>query len=313
LNNLAPICLPTYSRLNHLKLTISALSKNNLAKNSELYIFSDAAKCGDENKIERLRKYLDNVDGFLRINIIKRKTNGYLKNIFGGIDYLMDKFGKIIFLEDDIVTAPSFLDFMNHALNFYKNNKDILSVTGYSPPIKAKLFCDSDVFFLPRFNAWGFGMWIDRYKIIDYFDKIGLNKVLSNRKLRSYILRYIGEDALIMLQQEAEGEIDALDVRAIYQQIFTKKLTVYPKSSLVQNIGHDGSGMHCINTKKYNTELWMKSSFILSSKAIINEEIVEAHRNFRKIDRKLYLVYLAKRYHIYKLLRSLKSALKISI
>ena len=186
MSDLAPICLPTYSRLHHLRLTISALAKNNLASKSELYIFSDAAKEGDEEKIEALRKYIDSIDGFHRVHIIKRETNDYLKNIFGGIEYLLDKFGKIIFLEDDIVTAPAFLDFINSALTFYSDNQNILSITGYSPPIKASLYCDGDVFFLPRFNAWGFGIWKDRYESIKYFDQTDLNNVLSIRKLRKF-------------------------------------------------------------------------------------------------------------------------------
>ena len=110
-----------------------------------------------------------------------------------------------------------------------------------------------------------------------------------------------------MLQYESENVIDALDVKAIFQQILTRRLTVYPRISLTRNIGHDGSGLHCTITDKYDTKLWHKNTFIFPNKIMINPDICKSHRKFRKLNTKNYLVYLAKRHRIYTLLRSVKS------
>ena len=133
---LAPIGISTYCRLNHLKQTIIALQRNTLAKESELYIFSDAQKQGDEERVAKVREYIYTIDGFKKIHIVERKTNGRVANNRGGMKHLLEKYGKMIWLEEDIVTTSGFLQFVNEALEFYKDDERIISITGYSPPIK---------------------------------------------------------------------------------------------------------------------------------------------------------------------------------
>ena len=307
---LAPIGLSAYARLDHLKQNIAALKNNYAAAKSHLYIFSDGPKDGDHEKVSSVRNYLRKIDGFKKIELVERKQNSRIMNNRNGIKDLLDRYGKIIFLEEDIVTAPGFLDFMNNALNVYANDERIFSITGYTPPINATKFSNEDVFFLPRFNAWGFGIWKDRFQSIRYFDRNELRNIFKKIAMRKYISEYVGEDVLLMLQYESENVIDALDVKAIFQQILTRRLTVYPRISLTRNIGHDGSGLHCDITDKYDTPLWEKTTFEFTKNISINHDISEAHRNFRMIDHKKYLVYLAKRYRVYTILRNVKSVLK---
>ena len=307
---LAPIGLSVYARLEHLKHNIAALRRNNGAANSHLYIFSDGPKNDDFEKVSAVRNYLRQIDGFKKIELIERKQNDRVKNNRNGIDYLLNQYGKLIFLEEDIVTAPGFLDYMNNALNFYAGEKNIFSVTGYTPPINASYYCQDDVFFLPRFNAWGFGIWKDRYEKIRYIEPNDIRQLLKKHILRKYIKQYLGEDAFLMLQYDSEKIIDALDVKAIYQQILSKTLTVYPRLSLTRNIGHDGSGLHCVATGKYETTLWEKTSFVFPTQFTINSKIAHTHRKFRKLSKTNYMIYLAKRYHLYSLLRSTKSVFK---
>ncbi len=123
IEKLAPIGICTYSRINHLKQTVKALQKNILAKESTLYIFLDAPKKGDEQKVSIVRKFVYSINGFKKIHVIERKENNIIANIHGGIKKLLNEYGKMIFMEDDIVTAPYFLKFINDGLNFFKNNK----------------------------------------------------------------------------------------------------------------------------------------------------------------------------------------------
>ena len=123
--SLAPIGLSTYSRLLHLKKTIEALKANTLAKESDLHIFSDGAKQGDEERVEAVRKYIDTIDGFKNVQVIIRTKNSRVRNNRDGISELLEKFGKCIYLEEDIVTAPGFLKFMNESLNVYEKKDKI--------------------------------------------------------------------------------------------------------------------------------------------------------------------------------------------
>ena len=116
---LAPVGLSVYSRLDHVKQTIQALIRNKMASETMLYIFSDAPQPGDELKVEMVRKFLKTIEGFKKIAIIERTKNSRVKNNRSGIRMLLNEYGRMIFLEEDIVTAPTFLEFMNQALNFY--------------------------------------------------------------------------------------------------------------------------------------------------------------------------------------------------
>jgi len=279
---LAPIGIGTYSRLSHLKKTIESLKRNTLAKESELYIFSDAPQKGDEAIVRNLRKYIHTVSGFRNVYIVERKVNGRVENNRGGQKQLLKEYGKCIFMEDDIVTAPGYLQFMNDGLNYYKDNKSVFSIVGYAPPFDIKDSYDKDYFSLQRFCGWGTGMWADRYHEVEV--KINMKKyttLLNDKSLRNKFSEY-GWDMFSMLNQEVNGDIDALDVKIMFHQFWTKQLTIYPKQSLVQNIGHDGSGVHCgITDKFHNKELWKKNMFTFKDDIKPEPNIVRQNYLFR--------------------------------
>lgn len=292
---LAPIGLSTYSRLAHIKQTVDALRKNALAADSELCIFSDGPRIGDEEKVWQVREYLKTIDGFKKINIVEREENNRTYNNRQGMRTLLDKYGKLIWLEEDIVTAPGFLRFMNQALDTYESNLKIFSIAGYCPPIKIPRDYPHDVFLLPRFNAWGFGIWKDR------FDKIEmtLNKrdvyKLFLRPLDLYAFSRGGLDMLPMILSEANGKLDALDVKCFFQQFYQHTLTVYPTMSLVQNVGFDGSGMHCASTSRFDVDVWIKSKeqFVMPDDLIVNPYLLKLNYAFMSGDfqKRLRILY----------------------
>jgi hypothetical protein len=281
-NNRAPIGLSTYSRLPHLQRTIAALQNNDLAKESELFVFSDAPKAGDEDKVEAVRRYLQSVGGFKTVNILERTENNRVANNRGGIRMLLDQYGKMIFLEEDVVTAPGFLTFMNQALDQYQGNQRIFSISGYCPPIAIPKDYDGDAFLLRRFNAWGFGIWQDRFERIRYISPDEYEAFAADRARVAQFVNGGGEDMPRMLKVDAYGDIDALDVKAMYAQFQTDQYTVYPTRSLSLNIGMDGTGMHCGHTDKFSVALSDKSAFFLPEALVADQRIVKANSKFRR-------------------------------
>jgi tetratricopeptide (TPR) repeat protein len=280
--SLAPIGLSTYSRLLHLKQTIEALKANTLAKESDLYIFSDAAKPGDEEKVNAVRKYIDTINGFKNIHVIKRTENSRVRNSRNGIAGLLEKHGRCIFLEEDIVTAQGFLRFMNKSLNVYEKEKQIFSITGYSPPINIPADYIPDIFTLRRACGWGIGIWHDRFKKISYLDKAEVLDRFSVNKEVEELSKY-GDDLLNMILLDAAGKMDALDVKIFYHQFLNEKYTIYPRKSLVRNIGLDGSGVHCSQTNKFDVDLWDKLDFEISGNVKLDNRIVKSNYIFRQI------------------------------
>jgi len=271
--NLAPIALSTYSRINHLKQVIKALQKNTLAKESELYIFSDAPKLGDEEIVAKVRTYIHTINGFKEVHVIERVTNGRVANNRGGMKQLLDEYGKCIFMEDDIVTAPGYLTFINDALEFYKHEKKILSIAGFTPinhDIK------NDFYIFQRFVGWGFGIWKDRFDLIDYLPSY--NNILKNKELYTSLIN-MGDDMIRMIKDESNRNIDALDIKACYLSAKNNLYNVIPSKTLVKNIGLDGSGVHCgISTQYEHLDLNMKINFNFSKNIEPNENILK--KNF---------------------------------
>jgi hypothetical protein len=278
LKDLAPVGVSTYSRLNHLKRTIEALQKNTLATESEIYIFSDAPKKGDEEIVAKVREYIKTIKGFKEVYIFERITNSRIRNNRGGICELLNKYGRMIFLEDDIVTAPGFLQFMNDALSFYKNYSTILSVSGHTPNLSYfnNSFCN--LYLSNRFHGWGVGFWYDKYNLIK--DLPSWSEIKCDRQtIRN--LKKMGSDMLSMVQNEADRRTDALDIKACYLCARYNFFNVLPTKTLVKNIGMDNSGVHCGNFDPYfNDILNDKKSFNMIKDLQIDHDALIEYKKF---------------------------------
>jgi GT2 family glycosyltransferase len=138
---LSPIALFTYNRPDHTRKTVEALQQNKLSGQSDLFIFSDGPKDGvSENQVNEVRNYLKTIRHFKSINIIERESNiGLSSNIMEGVHQIVSSYGKIIVLEDDLLTSPYFLDFMNDSLNLYEEDNKVISIHGYIYPVLEKL------------------------------------------------------------------------------------------------------------------------------------------------------------------------------
>ena len=170
MQELAPIVLFVYNRPWHTKKTIEALKNNELAGESDLFIFADNS-IDEKNKksVDAVRTYVKNIDGFKDVNIIERESNfGLANNVISGVTEVLNRDNKIIVLEDDIVCAGTYLRYMNKLLSYYQYNKKIHSVTGYTYPIEIPVDYNYDVYFSPRASSWGWGTWKDRGETVDW-------------------------------------------------------------------------------------------------------------------------------------------------
>jgi GT2 family glycosyltransferase len=166
----SPICLFTYNRLDLTKRTVEELQKNYLAPESNLIIFSDGPKTPESSKqVMDLRKYLKTIEGFLSVEIYESPRNkGLADSIISGVSSVVEKYGKAIVLEDDLLTTPNFLSYMNQAMEYYENSKEIISICGYGLKIKKPYYYKEDVYLYGRSFSWGWATWVDRWETIDW-------------------------------------------------------------------------------------------------------------------------------------------------
>ncbi len=298
---LAPIGVSTYNRLNHLKKTIEALQKNTLAEQSELYIFSDAPKKGDEEIVASIREYIHTVTGFKEVYIVEREINGIIANHTEGFEQLLNKYGKIIFLEDDNITSPYFLEYMNSALHFYKYDDRISSISGYCVPIEIPVDYKYDVFILHRFFPWGCGLWKDSYeKYFKEIDKLSFKKYFLDKNFINQIVNDSGTESLWGIESDALGKINAGDAKMIFWQNVYKVYTLYPRESLVENIGQDGSGVHMGISDKWDVKIGKKEKFEFVKNIEPDKGIRKLHRKFYSISKRSKLINILQRYGLHK-------------
>lgn len=251
--NYAPITLFVYNRLDHTRRTINALKRNKLAQESELVIFSDAPKSeAQAENVREVRQYIRQIDGFKSVVIVEREINlGLAKSIIDGVTKMVDQYGRVIVLEDDMVTSPYFLTYMNEALEKYADDDRVISIHGYVYPVKKPL---PEAFFLPGADCWGWATWQRGWNIFSS-DGLHLLDELQRRKL-TLAFDYNGAYPYsTMLKGQITGVNDSWAVRWYASSFLAGKLTLYPGRSLVHNIGNDNSGTHCGDTEGFDSEL----------------------------------------------------------
>ncbi len=238
--NLSPIVLFTYNRLEHTIRTINALKKNPLAVNSKLFIYSDGPASDDDNvKIQAVRRYIRQLKGFDFVEIIEQQNNtGLANSIVTGVTEIINVYGKTIIIEDDIVTSPQFLSYMNKALSYYKEQKDVWHISGWNYPIDTENLGDG--FFWRTMNCWGWATWKDRWK---YYKKnpSELIKKMSKSEIEKFNLDN-SANFWTQVQQNYQGQMNTWAI-FWYATIFNNNgLCFNPSQTYVENIGFDGSG-----------------------------------------------------------------------
>lgn len=278
--DLAPIILFCYNRPKHTKKTIEALKKNNLAKDSNLHIFLDGPKRFEDNeKIHEIEKYVNNIEGFNKCCLHKsNKNKGLANSVISGVTQIINKYDKVIVLEDDIVTSKNFLEFMNEALKFYKDSENIYSIGGYNIPINIPEDYKENVYLSYRAMSWGWATWKDRWSKIDWEIKDYSEFINDRRAVDDFKLG--GDDLPQMLKMQLEGKIDSWAIRWCYNQYRNKQFTILPIKSLAKNIGCDNSGTHCNKTNKYDSKLDEKYIWSFKHDLEVDPEINNRFRKF---------------------------------
>lgn len=246
---LAPICLFTHSRLSETQQTVEALKHNYLAPESELIVFSDGPKNDNSlPKIEAVRQYLHSISGFKSVKIIESQENkGLANSIINGVNQIIEEHGKVIVIEDDLISSRNFLSFMNQALDFYADDKNIQSINGYSLSLNDK---SNDVYFQIRPFSWGWATWKDRWDI-KIFNKEKLKSIIdTNPKLLNEFKLKCGSDINKMFLDSINNKNDSWYVRWVFDHFRNNRYSVYPAYSFITNIGYSTEGTHCkgINT-----------------------------------------------------------------
>ncbi|MCS7020062.1 MAG: FkbM family methyltransferase [Bernardetiaceae bacterium] len=255
MQTLAPIALFVYKRPWHTQQTLEALAANELADQSILYIFADGPQTDateeQKEKIRQVRELIRSRKWCKEVHIVERQRNwGLADNIIDGVTQIVNRYERIIVLEDDLVTSPGFLRYMNEALELYANEPRVMHISGYMFPVE--LPSKPTTIFLPFSWPWGWATWKRAWNYFRYDPHELFFTIHSQQRLYEFNFK----DSYPFSSQLEANVIYSLKTWAIrwYASIFLQNgMALYPTSSLIRNIGHDSSGEHCNTTNIYDS------------------------------------------------------------
>lgn len=280
---LTPIILFVYNRPGHTQQTVEALQKNDLAAESDLYIFADGAKTENDEKVNKVREYIKTISGFKSVTIFEKERNcGLANSVIAGVTEIINKFGKVIVVEDDLVTSRYFLKFMNEALDFFENDGKIFSVSGYNyssfvMPIPSSY--KKDIYLSYRHGSTGWGTWINRWKKVDW-ETADFAELVNNKELQNVFNRG-GADMSGMLKAQMEGRIDSWAIRFDYSLFKNSCFNIRPIKSLVKHIGSDNSGTHSSRADEKILSVNLDDNFMPKIETVEPNKTIL--KNFRRV------------------------------
>ena len=255
MNNLAPIVLFVYNRPGHTRKTLESLMANDLAEMSQLIIYADGPK---ENasieqcaKMDEVRKLIFEKKWCKEVKVVEsNKNKGIACSVIDAVTEVVNRYGKIIVLEDDLVLSKGFLKFMNNALTIYEHEEKVMHITGYLFPFKTKF---SETFFLRGgTNPWSWGTWKRAWGKYNDNAQLLYNSIVE-RPEKIFFFNFLNTiDYVDMLKKDIKKNKDRnWDIRWYASVFLNDGYGLWPGKSLVQNIGHDGTGVHCNSSRDF--------------------------------------------------------------
>jgi hypothetical protein len=250
--NWAPIVLFIYDRPEHTRRTLEALAANEGAGASDLFVYSDGPKTPDRaDSVRAVREYLKSVTGFASVTVVEREQNlGLANSVIAGVTEALERSPSVVVMEDDLLTASDFLPFVNAALDTYEHRPDVFSVTGYNYPFELPPDYPADAYLSYRGSSWGWGTWRDRWSQVDW-SVADYDEFVRDPRAQE-LFRRGGDDLPGMLESQMTGRLDSWSIRFDYAHYKHGAFCLHPVVSRVQNIGFDGSGVHCTDGSAYD-------------------------------------------------------------
>jgi len=302
------ITLFVYNRPYHTQKVLEGLKANNISK---LYIFSDGSKNEkDKAAVKEVRSLIKNID-WCEIKIhISPANKGLADSVIDGVNYVLSKHERIIVLEDDCIPSNDFISFMEVCFEKYEESEEIMSISGYNPPINIPTNYKYDIYFSYRLCSSGWGTWKRAWNFFDRNNSL-LNEIEESKDFKRRVLM-AGKDLIPMLEKQIKGEVDSWAVFYALNIVKNNGFCINPVRSRISNIGFDNSGIHSKPTRKFEVDLYKGTSEKLSlpNKIVLHDKIVKQYRSFYipsfKKEIRLRLIRMFKFLKVYRFLKTIR-------
>lgn len=278
-SSLAPVVFFCYNRPDHTREVLESLSRNKFATESMLHIYIDGPRVDASPEaiasIEQVKEVVREKKWCKEVFIVESDVNkGLIKSIIGGVTQVVNKYGKVIVLEDDILTSPGFLEFMNNALDFYEETDQVMHISGFSREDLRDITGQESTYFYYHTSCWGWATWKRAW---DKFvpDPMAIWKAA---KAKGNIKRLNMDHTFEFfwgLKAVAKGKLRSWNAMWHATVFLNDGLCLHPGRSLVSNIGHDGSGTNCVPGDQFKIDDELLAKHIAVEKIpLVNHEAI---------------------------------------
>lgn len=247
----APVIVVGYNRAFVLRRALDNLSECANFAEHPVYVYLDGVRENRKDDAGFVNETRIMVESFCKkhanVTAIHRPVNlGCFGNIVQAINEILEKHGRMILVEDDVLVSRTFLQYMDDALRFYKNDKRIWSVNAYQCRyLRVPSDYPHDVYLNVRNWTPGWGTWCDRWKSV----RFDLSDWDEYKRKEENIARIdnagIGIRSMLEKQANVPEQFNAWDVCCTYHMIKNGLYSVEPRFSLTKNIGFGMRAEHC--------------------------------------------------------------------
>lgn len=242
-----PVLFLTFNKKDTTPKVLNKILKCNPKK---LIITSDGPRTKeDENNIYFLRNFIDKKSEFYDIEKQFNEENLGLKEmVSSSISKYINKYKRLIIVEDDVLPSKKFFKFCDKMLDIYQNEKQINLISGYN---YLGVYLNKNAHQFSRYtDIWGWATWDDRWNnnqaltlesLIELKSKEG---IFYNKEEKKYFVSNF--------EKVLSHDLDSWAFELVFSNLYNSKLSVLPNFNLTKNIGlgHKNS-THTKNKLKY--------------------------------------------------------------
>jgi hypothetical protein len=221
------------------------------AKPTRLFVIIDGPRSGNSSDLSLSKKVIDIVsvvDWECDVSYeIAEENLGIRKRFVTGLQAVFSQVDEAIIVEDDCLPNQSFFTFQQEMLRRYRFDPSVGIVCGFNPLGQTANIRDS-YFFSVFSSVWGWGTW---KRVWDSYDQDakqwltpnGRNVVNSAIETKS-AKRFWGHNFDLVSKNL---EYSTWDYQMVFNQILNKRLNIFPRTSLVSNIGFSIDANHTMD------------------------------------------------------------------
>ena len=255
------IVIPTLCRHKHLEKCLESLKKNPYAQYVDVYIGLDyPAKESHWPGYREILKLMERDYSMFRNFCLFKRTENYGadKNERTLILDAIKDHEQFILMEDDVELSENYLEYMLKALDYFRDDPDVISVSGYAYPVRIKTEDKCNIITQNAiFNMWGAGFWKNKFEIFmkDIKEDLCLIRDFSYNLKNYKLSKYRRSDYINCVAGVDPDDRDVNELCFMFTNFTDIAMSVYmevkgeyqamPLISKVRNNGFDGSGLYC--------------------------------------------------------------------